>query len=191
MGNFKKICGKFVENLVTQITRFHENVGGDIPLVVFRPLSHIYIFFNNRYDMMMMMKMKDPNPIQHWNKGFQYQFACREVFQRSLLQHLQKIQTVFMRINWYEELYMPIEIFFKNWFIILHFQTFVVVSKGKDIFRFSATDALWVLDPFNPIRRVAIYVLVHPLFSLFIITTILTNCILMIMPSSPRVESTE
>ncbi|XP_026462716.1 sodium channel protein para-like, partial [Ctenocephalides felis] len=70
-------------------------------------------------------------------------------------------------------------------------RTFVVVSKGKDIFRFSATDALWILDPFNPIRRVAIYILVHPLFSLFIITTILVNCILMIMPSSPTVESTE
>ncbi|KAE8740166.1 hypothetical protein FOCC_FOCC014329 [Frankliniella occidentalis] len=70
-------------------------------------------------------------------------------------------------------------------------RTFVVISKGKDIFRFSATDALWILDPFNPIRRVAIYILVHPLFSLFIITTILTNCILMIMPSSPKVESTE
>lgn len=70
-------------------------------------------------------------------------------------------------------------------------QTFVVVSRGKDIFRFSATDALWMLDPFNPIRRVAIYILVHPLFSFFIITTILTNCILMIMPATPTVESTE
>ncbi|KAG5673892.1 hypothetical protein PVAND_003895 [Polypedilum vanderplanki] len=70
-------------------------------------------------------------------------------------------------------------------------RTFVVVSKGRDIFRFSATNALWLLDPFNPIRRVAIYILVHPLFSLFIITTILTNCILMIMPSSPLIESTE
>nr|QRG33296.1 paralytic [Schistocerca americana] len=70
-------------------------------------------------------------------------------------------------------------------------RTFVVVSKGKDIFRFSATDALWILDPFNPIRRVAIYILVHPLFSLFIITTILTNCIFMIMPTTPVIESTE
>ncbi|XP_046749972.1 sodium channel protein para isoform X4 [Diprion similis] len=70
-------------------------------------------------------------------------------------------------------------------------RTFVVVSKGKDIFRFSATDALWILDPFNPIRRVAIYILVHPLFSLFIITTILVNCILMIMPTTPTIESTE
>ncbi|KAL4710946.1 hypothetical protein ACJJTC_017911 [Scirpophaga incertulas] len=70
-------------------------------------------------------------------------------------------------------------------------RTFVVISKGKDIFRFSATNALWILNPFNPIRRVAIYILVHPLFSLFIITTILVNCILMIMPTTPTVESTE
>ncbi|KMQ96399.1 sodium channel protein para [Lasius niger] len=70
-------------------------------------------------------------------------------------------------------------------------RTFVVISKGKDIFRFSATDAMWMLDPFNPIRRVAIYILVHPLFSLFIITTILVNCILMIMPTTPTIESTE
>ncbi|KAL6432411.1 hypothetical protein ACFW04_006775 [Cataglyphis niger] len=70
-------------------------------------------------------------------------------------------------------------------------KTFVVISKGKDIFRFSAEDAMWMLDPFNPIRRVAIYILVHPLFSLFIITTILVNCILMIMPTTPTIESTE
>ncbi|KAJ2949663.1 hypothetical protein O0L34_g15590 [Tuta absoluta] len=70
-------------------------------------------------------------------------------------------------------------------------KTFVVISRGRDIFRFSATDAMWMLDPFNPIRRVAIYILVHPLFSFFIITTILVNCILMIMPSTPTVESTE
>lgn len=82
--------------------------------------------------------------------------------------------------------------FFSELFIVYFlFQTFVVVSKGKDIFRFSATNALWILDPFNPIRRVAIYILVHPLFSLFIITTILVNCILMIMPTTPTVESTE
>lgn len=73
----------------------------------------------------------------------------------------------------------------------LNFQTFVVVSKGKDIFRFSATKAMWLLDPFNPIRRVAIYVLVHPFFSFFIIITILANCVLMIMPTTPTVESTE
>lgn len=78
-----------------------------------------------------------------------------------------------------------------NFKIRVCLQTFVVISKGKDIFRFSATDAMWMLDPFNPIRRVAIYILVHPLFSLFIITTILVNCILMIMPTTPTIESTE
>ncbi|GIY16759.1 sodium channel protein para [Caerostris extrusa] len=69
--------------------------------------------------------------------------------------------------------------------------TFVVVSKGKDIFRFSATNALYLLSPFNPIRRVAIYILVHPVFSFFVITTILVNCILMTFPTNPAIESTE
>ncbi|XP_073989252.1 sodium voltage-gated channel paralytic isoform X5 [Rhodnius prolixus] len=78
-----------------------------------------------------------------------------------------------------------IDVFYQNQ------RTFVVVSKGRDIFRFSATKALWMLDPFNPIRRVAIYILVHPLFSLFIIFTILFNCVLMIMPTTPTIESTE
>ncbi|XP_025407764.1 sodium channel protein para-like isoform X2 [Sipha flava] len=70
-------------------------------------------------------------------------------------------------------------------------KTFVVISKGKDIFRFSATDGLWALDPFNPIRRVAIYILVHPIFSVTIITTILTNCVFMIMPPTPTIEASE
>ncbi|XP_071453490.1 sodium channel protein para-like, partial [Hetaerina americana] len=68
-------------------------------------------------------------------------------------------------------------------------RTFVVISKGKDIFRFSATNAMWILGPFNPIRRFAIYIMVHPLFSLSIITTILVNSILMIMPTTPAIES--
>lgn len=76
-------------------------------------------------------------------------------------------------------------------FFSVYLQTFVVISKGKDIFRFSAAKAMWLLDPFNPIRRVAIYILVHPLFSFFIIVTILLNCVLMIMPTTPTVESTE
>lgn len=76
-------------------------------------------------------------------------------------------------------------LFFSPW------QTFVVISKGKDIFRFSAEDALWVVSPFSPVRRVAIHILVHPLFSLIIITTILLNCVMMIMENSERVEASE
>ena len=71
------------------------------------------------------------------------------------------------------------------------FQTFIVISKGKDIFRFSAEDSMWFLSPFSPVRRVAIHVLVHPLFSLIIIATILINCLMMILTPSERIESTE
>lgn len=67
----------------------------------------------------------------------------------------------------------------------------VVISKGKDIFRFSATDAMWILSPFNPVRRTAIFILIHPLFNLFIICTILANCVLMIVPATEKVEASE
>ncbi len=75
--------------------------------------------------------------------------------------------------------------------IIFDLQTFIVISKGKDIFRFSAEDSMWFLSPFSPVRRVAIHVLVHPLFSLIIIATILINCLMMILTPSERIESTE
>ncbi|XP_053568794.1 sodium channel protein type 2 subunit alpha-like [Bombina bombina] len=58
-------------------------------------------------------------------------------------------------------------------------KTFIVLNKGKTIFRFSATPALYILTPFNPVRKVAIKILVHSLFSLLIMCTILTNCVLM------------
>lgn len=47
------------------------------------------------------------------------------------------------------------------------FQTFIVLNKGKAISRFSATPALYILTPFNPIRKLAIKILVHsyPFFS--------------------------
>jgi len=38
----------------------------------------------------------------------------------------------------------------------------MVVGKDKTIFRFSATNALFILSPFNPLRRVAILLLTHP-----------------------------
>ena len=50
---------------------------------------------------------------------------------------------------------------------------------------------MWFLSPFSPVRRVAIHVLVHPLFSLIIIATILINCLMMILTPSERIESTE
>lgn len=67
----------------------------------------------------------------------------------------------------------------------------MLVTRKKDIFRFSATDAMWCLSPFNPVRRIAIAILTHGMFSLIIITTILANCYVMIIPPSPVTESTE
>ncbi|XP_030015988.1 sodium channel protein type 4 subunit alpha B-like isoform X2 [Sphaeramia orbicularis] len=60
-------------------------------------------------------------------------------------------------------------------------RTFIVLNKGKAIFRFSATSALYIFTPFHFIRTIAIKVLVHSLFSLFIMCTILTNCFFMAM----------
>ncbi|XP_051970170.1 sodium channel protein type 4 subunit alpha-like [Xyrauchen texanus] len=60
-------------------------------------------------------------------------------------------------------------------------KTFIVLNKGKAIFRFSATSALYIFSPFHPIRRASIKILVHSLFSLFIMCTILTNCCFMAM----------
>ncbi|ELT95078.1 hypothetical protein CAPTEDRAFT_210954 [Capitella teleta] len=59
--------------------------------------------------------------------------------------------------------------------------TFVVVARDKTQFRFSATNGLFCLSPFNPLRRTAVYVLTHPLFSLFVMVIILTNCVFMAM----------
>uniref|UniRef100_A0A8C3FSJ9 Sodium channel protein n=1 Tax=Chrysemys picta bellii TaxID=8478 RepID=A0A8C3FSJ9_CHRPI len=57
-------------------------------------------------------------------------------------------------------------------------KTFIVLNKGKAIFRFSTTPALYMLGPFNPLRRGAIKVM-------FIMITILTNCVFMAMSDPP------
>uniref|UniRef100_A0A8C3CWJ7 Sodium channel protein n=1 Tax=Cairina moschata TaxID=8855 RepID=A0A8C3CWJ7_CAIMO len=57
-------------------------------------------------------------------------------------------------------------------------KTFIVLNKGKTIFRFSATSALYLLSPFNIIRRISIKIL-STLFSMLIMLTILTNCVFM------------
>ncbi|XP_054846869.1 sodium channel protein type 5 subunit alpha isoform X1 [Eublepharis macularius] len=65
-------------------------------------------------------------------------------------------------------------------------KTFIVLNKGKTIFRFSATPALHILSPFHPVRRAAIKILVHSLFSMFIMCTILTNCVFMAQREIPQ-----
>ncbi|XP_062900562.1 sodium channel, voltage gated, type V-like, alpha b isoform X3 [Mobula hypostoma] len=73
-------------------------------------------------------------------------------------------------------------------------KTFIVLNKGKTIFRFSASPALYLLTPFHHVRRIAIKVLVHSMFNMFIMCTILTNCVFMTMsdpaPWTKNVEYT-
>uniref|UniRef100_A0A671DZM8 Sodium channel protein n=1 Tax=Rhinolophus ferrumequinum TaxID=59479 RepID=A0A671DZM8_RHIFE len=64
-------------------------------------------------------------------------------------------------------------------------KTFIVLNKGKAIFRFNATPALYMLSPFCPLRRISIKILVHSLFGMLIMCTILTNCIFMTMKNPP------
>uniref|UniRef100_A0A8C5D8Q8 Sodium channel protein n=1 Tax=Gouania willdenowi TaxID=441366 RepID=A0A8C5D8Q8_GOUWI len=64
-------------------------------------------------------------------------------------------------------------------------KTFIVLNRGKAIFRFNATPALYILNPFNPLRRIAIRVLVHSTFSILIMLTILTNCAFMTLSNPP------
>ncbi|XP_076866362.1 sodium channel protein type 4 subunit alpha B isoform X2 [Brachyhypopomus gauderio] len=65
-------------------------------------------------------------------------------------------------------------------------KTFIVISKGNTINRFNAEPACYILSPFNPIRRAAIRILIHSLFSLFIMVTILSNCVFMTMSNPPQ-----
>ncbi|XP_057675977.1 sodium channel protein type 2 subunit alpha-like isoform X2 [Corythoichthys intestinalis] len=65
-------------------------------------------------------------------------------------------------------------------------KTFIVLNRGKAIFRFNATPALYILSPFNPLRRIAIRVLVHSMFSVLIMFTILTNCAFMTLSNPPE-----
>uniref|UniRef100_A0A8C7SLB7 Sodium channel protein n=1 Tax=Oncorhynchus mykiss TaxID=8022 RepID=A0A8C7SLB7_ONCMY len=46
-------------------------------------------------------------------------------------------------------------------FYFMNQRTFIVLNKGKAIFRFSATSALYIFSPFHPVRRASIKVLVH------------------------------
>ncbi|XP_026566928.1 sodium channel protein type 8 subunit alpha isoform X6 [Pseudonaja textilis] len=65
-------------------------------------------------------------------------------------------------------------------------KTFVVLNRGKTLFRFSATPALYILSPFNLFRRIAIKILIHSVFSMIIMCTILTNCVFMTFSNPPE-----
>ncbi|NXS28311.1 SCN5A protein, partial [Pomatostomus ruficeps] len=65
-------------------------------------------------------------------------------------------------------------------------KVFIVLNKQKTIYRFTATRALWIFSPFHPIRRRAIKILIHSLFTWFIMGTIITNCVFMALSESSK-----
>uniref|UniRef100_A0AAQ4QFI3 Sodium channel protein n=1 Tax=Gasterosteus aculeatus aculeatus TaxID=481459 RepID=A0AAQ4QFI3_GASAC len=75
--------------------------------------------------------------------------------------------------------------------------TFIVITKGNTIFRFNAEPACHILSPFSLVRRGAIKILIHSypfqvlLFSgMFIMITILSNCVFMTMSNPPAWSKT-
>ncbi|XP_037004239.2 sodium channel protein type 11 subunit alpha [Artibeus jamaicensis] len=58
-------------------------------------------------------------------------------------------------------------------------KTFMVLNKKRTIYRFSAKRALFIFGPFNSIRSLTIRISVHSLFSMFIICTVIVNCVFM------------
>uniref|UniRef100_A0A8B9REZ8 Sodium channel protein n=1 Tax=Astyanax mexicanus TaxID=7994 RepID=A0A8B9REZ8_ASTMX len=70
-------------------------------------------------------------------------------------------------------------------------KTFIVISKGNTIFRFNAEPACYILSPFNLVRRGAIKILIHSYpFFMFIMITILSNCVFMTMSNPPAWSKT-
>ncbi|XP_037319648.2 sodium channel protein type 4 subunit alpha A isoform X2 [Pungitius pungitius] len=68
--------------------------------------------------------------------------------------------------------------------------TFIVITRGNTIFRFNAEPACHILSPFSLVRRGAIKILIHSLFSMFIMITILSNCVFMTMSNPPAWSKT-
>uniref|UniRef100_A0A669DDM5 Sodium channel protein n=1 Tax=Oreochromis niloticus TaxID=8128 RepID=A0A669DDM5_ORENI len=76
-------------------------------------------------------------------------------------------------------------------------KTFIVITKGNTIFRFNAEPACYILSPFSLVRRGAIKILIHSypfdllsVFYMFIMITILSNCVFMTMSNPPAWSKT-
>uniref|UniRef100_A0A8C4I0H9 Sodium channel protein n=1 Tax=Dicentrarchus labrax TaxID=13489 RepID=A0A8C4I0H9_DICLA len=65
-------------------------------------------------------------------------------------------------------------------------KTFIVLNRGNFIYRFNATPALYILSPFNLLRRISIMILaLLSTLLVVIMCTIITNCAFMTMHRPP------
>ncbi|XP_051808157.1 sodium channel protein type 4 subunit alpha B-like [Acanthochromis polyacanthus] len=60
-------------------------------------------------------------------------------------------------------------------------KTFMVLSKGNIIHRFNCESVCFLLSPFNLLRTFCIKLLLHPFSRIFMLLTILTNCVFMLI----------
>ncbi|XP_023562395.1 sodium channel protein type 7 subunit alpha isoform X2 [Octodon degus] len=65
-------------------------------------------------------------------------------------------------------------------------KTFMVLNKNRTIFRFNAASIFCTLSPFSTIRGTTIKVLIHPLFQLLMLLSVLTDFIFMTMINFPE-----
>ncbi|GFR71119.1 sodium channel protein [Elysia marginata] len=73
-------------------------------------------------------------------------------------------------------------------------KTFVVIAPrmGKRyIYRFSATNSLYLLTPWSCLRGAMLRIATHQLFDLFIFLTIIVNCVFLALPTVSFVEKVE
>ncbi|XP_060073623.1 sodium channel protein 1 brain-like [Ylistrum balloti] len=73
-------------------------------------------------------------------------------------------------------------------------KTFIAIAPRfgkKFIYRFTSTKAFYVLPPWNPVRKLAVYIATNQYFDYLVITTILLNCIFLAMHKSPAAETAE
>uniref|UniRef100_A0A3B3QQP8 Sodium channel protein n=1 Tax=Paramormyrops kingsleyae TaxID=1676925 RepID=A0A3B3QQP8_9TELE len=64
-------------------------------------------------------------------------------------------------------------------------RTFIVISRGNVINRFNAEPAFYMLSPLSIVRRIAIKILIHPVFTMVIMATIIANCVFMTLSDPP------
>ncbi|XP_071167168.1 sodium channel protein 1 brain-like isoform X2 [Mytilus edulis] len=73
--------------------------------------------------------------------------------------------------------------------------TFIAVAprfKRKFIYRFTSEKALFLLTPWNPVRKLAVFIATNQFFDYVVILTILTNCVFMSLgPDSKAAETAE
>ncbi|XP_068681874.1 sodium channel protein 1 brain-like isoform X2 [Montipora foliosa] len=68
-------------------------------------------------------------------------------------------------------------------------QTFLIVARKFNkqyVYRFHASDSLYIFSPRNKIRRFVLFLITHQYFELLILLTILTNCVFLAMSNPPE-----